>query len=99
MNAAPIRWIPLTGTVALAFLLWFVTFYLTWSTFWLKISFSAAALAGISLWIEPDRKGQLRFNIRSLATGLLSAPGLYLIFWLGKQASTALFISSFTISL
>ncbi len=92
MNAGEIRWKPLIGTVVLAALFWFVTFYLTWwSTFWLKISFSAAALAGISLWIEPNRKKQLRFSIRSVVYGLLSAAILYFIFWLGKKVSTAIF--------
>ncbi len=91
MNSGGIRWIPLNVTIALAFFLWFVTFYLTWSTFWLKISFSAAALAGISLWIEPDRRKQLRFNVRSLLIGLCSASLLYLIFWLGKRVSMAIF--------
>jgi len=90
-RSSDIRWIPLIGTVALAFLLWFVTFYLTWSTFWLKISFSAAALAGISLWIEPNRRQQLRFTGRSILTGFLSAGLLYFIFWLGRAVSTAIF--------
>ena len=91
MNFETIRRHSLIGTVALAFMLWFVTFYLTWSTFWLKISFSAAALAGISLRLAPDRKKQLRFDVRSVVVGLFSAGVLYLIFWLGKKVSTAIF--------
>ena len=91
MNSGKARWYPLFGTVALAFVLWFVTFYLTWSTFWIKISFSAATLAGLSLWLQPNRKTQLRFNARSIVIGLISALVLYLIFWLGKKVSTAIF--------
>ncbi len=91
MNSDNVRWYPLFGTVALAFVLWFVTFYLTWSTFWIKISFSAATLAGLSLWLQPNRKTQLRFNARSIVIGLISAIVLYFIFWLGKKVSTAIF--------
>jgi len=91
LNSGNVRWYPLFGTVALAFVLWFVTFYLTWSTFWIKISFSAATLAGLSLWLQPNRKTQLRFNARSIVIGLISALVLYFIFWLGKKVSTAIF--------
>jgi membrane protease YdiL (CAAX protease family) len=91
LSSGDTRWIPLLVTVALAFLLWFVTFYLTWSTFWLKISLSAAALAGISLWIEPNRKQQFRFTLPSIVIGLLSAGMLYGIFWMGRAVSTAIF--------
>ena len=91
MNSGKVRWHPLFGTVALAFVLWFVTFYLTWGAFWIKISFSAATLAGLSLWLQPNRNTQLRFNARSIVIGLISALVLYFIFWLGKKVSTAIF--------
>jgi len=85
------RWTPLAGTVALAFLFWFITFYVNWSIFWIKISLSAATLAGLSLWLKPDRKKQLRFNGKSIWIGLASAGALYFIFRLGKTVSTTLF--------
>ena len=88
-RAAP--WYPLLLTVALAFVLWFVTFYLTWSTFWIKISFSAATLAGLSLWLQPNRKKQIQFNLKSVFIGLGSSLVLYFIFWLGKKISTVIF--------
>ena len=85
------RSIAIPGTVALASVLWFITFYVTWGIFWVKIAFSAAILAGISLWIGYDRKQALGFDLKSLPIGLASAAGLYLIFWIGKLLTTVFF--------
>jgi len=84
------RPIPLIGTVLLASALWFITFYLAWSVFWIKIAFSAASLALLSFWLQPPSKEQLRFDGRAIITGLLSAAALYFIFWTGKAASAAI---------
>ena len=84
MNRIEFRPTPLIGTVLLAAVLWFITFYLTWSIFWIKISFSAAALALLSFWLQPNPKEHLQFNGRAIILGLLSAAALYLIFWTGK---------------
>ena len=81
----------MTGSVALAFALWFITFYLTWSSFWIKISVSAAILAGLSLWLEPNRKKQLRFDGKAIIIGLISSGALYFVFWMGKTVSMAIF--------
>ena len=78
-------------TVGLAFVFWFITFYVTWSIFWIKISLSAASLAGLSLWLEPNRRRQLQFTGKAVWIGLISAAALYFIFWLGKIISTAIF--------
>lgn len=78
-------------TVGLAFVLWFVTFYLSWSIFWIKISFSAAILAILSLWLQPRRVGQFRFNKSAIIIGLASAGLLYFIFFMGKMISSAIF--------
>jgi membrane protease YdiL (CAAX protease family) len=91
LNRTEFRPVPLIGTVILATVLWFVTFYLTWATFWIKISFSAATLAILSLWLQPSRKEYLKFNLNAFILGLLSALMLYLIFWIGKMASNVLF--------
>ena len=91
MSRAEFRPLPLIGTVVLATVLWFVTFYLSWATFWLKISFSAATLAILSIWLQPNRTKYLKFDATSLLLGLLSASVLYLIFWIGKAVSTVLF--------
>ena len=77
-------------TVVLACMLWFVTFYLSWASFWIKISVSAATLAILSLRIQPHRKDQYRFNKNAILLGLASAGLLYAIFWLGKTISGAL---------
>ena len=77
-------------TVLLACVLWFVTFYLSWTSFWIKISVSAATLAILSLWFQPHRKDQFRFNKTAILLGLASAALLYAIFWLGKTISGTL---------
>ena len=77
-------------TVLLACVLWFVTFYLSWTSFWIKIPVSAAILAILSLWIQPHGKDQFRFNKSAILLGLASAGLLYAIFWLGKTISGAL---------
>ena len=79
------------ATVLLATLLWCVTFYLTWSTFWIKISFSAAGLAVLSLLLRPIPREKLVFDARALIIGLISAAILYFIFWSAKAISTTLF--------
>ena len=78
-------------TVGLACVLWFVTFYLSWSIFWIKISFSAATLAVLSLWLQPRRADQFRFNKSAIIIGLVSAGLLYFFFFMGKMISSAIF--------
>ncbi len=90
MNDNEFRVRPLVGTILLAAALWFVTFYLTWSIFWVKISFSAAILAILSFWLQPHPKQHLKFNRSAVLIGLLSAALLYLIFWAGKAVSAAI---------
>ena len=85
------RPIALIITVLLATLLWFVTFYLTWSIFWIKISFSAASLAVLSLVLKPIPREKLVFDSKALIMGLFSAAILYLIFWSAKTISTTVF--------
>ncbi len=64
---------------------------MSWSTFWIKISVSAACLAGISIWLEPARIGELRFRLKYILIGVSAAVVLYVIFWLGKGISIFLF--------
>jgi membrane protease YdiL (CAAX protease family) len=77
-------------TVVLACVLWFVTFYLSWASFWIKISVSAATLAILSLRIQPPRKDHFHFSKTAILLGLVSAALLYAIFWFGKTISGAL---------
>jgi membrane protease YdiL (CAAX protease family) len=90
LNFSEFKPLPLIGTVILATVFWFVTFYLTWSIFWLKISFSAATLAILSLFLQPNQRQQFKFDIRSIALGIVSAAVLYFIFWAGKVVSEAI---------
>ena len=90
MNRIEFRPIPLAGTVLLAAVLWFITFYLTWSIFWIKISFSAATLALLSFWLQPNLKEHFKLNGRAIILGLLSAAVLYLIFWTGKAVAAVI---------
>jgi uncharacterized protein len=78
----------LWGTVALAAVLWFVTFYLSWSVFWIKISSSAAILAILSFVLQPFEKESFNLNAKWVLVGILSAALLYGIFWTGKAVST-----------
>ncbi|MDY6792532.1 MAG: CPBP family intramembrane glutamic endopeptidase [Thermodesulfobacteriota bacterium] len=80
----------MAGTVLLAAVLWFVTFYLTWASFWIKISLSAAALAILSLLLQPSPKRRIRIDVRAVILGLVSAAILYLIFWTGKAVASVI---------
>ena len=90
MNHPVFKPVPVIATVLLAALLWFVTFYLTWASFWIKISFSAATLAIVSLLLQPGLKEHIRLDARAVALGLASAAILYFIFWTGKAVSAVI---------
>ena len=77
--------------VLLAAALWAITFALPWSSFWIKISISACLLAAISLFLQPIRREEFRFDRRAVIIGLASAVLLYFIFWSGRTVSIALF--------
>ena len=81
----------LIGMVLLANLLWFATFYMEFSTFWIKIAVSAFTLAALSLWISSGEKRRFRVDAGSLMIGLISAVALYFIFWAGKEISSLIF--------
>jgi len=91
LTAKEFNWLFLAGTVVVATVLWFVTFYLSWSTFWIKITISAATLACLAVWLQPGILKGLRFDMKTIVTGLLSAAALYFIFWIGKFISTTIF--------
>lgn len=91
MSPARFRPLPLAATVLLAAGLWFVTFALEWTSFWVKISMSAALLAVIAILLRPPPREDFRFTGRAVFLGLLSAGALYFIFWAGKAIATSLF--------
>jgi hypothetical protein len=75
------------ATAVLAAALWFVTFYLGFSIFWIKIGFSAALLAAFALWRDPPA-ARPRLDVAAVVQGVVSAVALWGIFWVGKQVST-----------
>ncbi len=79
------------AAIVLANILWFATFYLEFSTFWIKITVSASILAALALWISPRGKIRFHMDIGSLIMGLFSAIALYFIFWAGKEISSMIF--------
>ncbi len=91
MSKGEFRAAPLLAMVLLAAVLWFITFAVDWASFWIKISCSAAALAAISLLIQPRPRAEFRIDGRALVLGIASAAVLYGIFWAGKTVSTAVF--------
>ncbi|MBN2178336.1 MAG: CPBP family intramembrane metalloprotease [Deltaproteobacteria bacterium] len=91
MRGKRLPWLFLIGTIVLANLLWFVTFYLDAGVFWIKISISASLLAVISLFLKPKRREQFRVDLKSVLIGLASAVILYGIFWAGKEIASLLF--------
>ncbi len=91
MKQTETSWKPLLVTIILANVLWFATFYLTFSTFWIKITISASSLAALSWWIRPIRKERFHIDARALFFGFISAVALYLIFWAGKEISSVIF--------
>jgi membrane protease YdiL (CAAX protease family) len=91
MRGGRSTWVFLIGTIVLANILWFVTFYLSIGVFWTKISISASLLAALSLLLMPERREQLRIDLKSVLIGLASAVILYFIFWAGKEISSFIF--------
>lgn len=79
------------ATLPAAFALWYLTFAVQSGNFWLKIALSSALLAAISLAVMgPVRRALLSVRARHLKLGLSSAVFLYLVFWGGRWALTAL---------
>jgi len=79
------------STVILAFALWFVTFYLGWLNFWVKIACSAATLAALSVWAHTLKDNRLPFDRAAFLQGIATAVVLYLVFWAGQAVSSHLF--------
>ncbi len=86
-----------SGTAALwplavlACVLWFVTFFLGLLNFWIKISFSAALLAALSIRTGALGDNRLSFDRSAIVHGTMAAVLLYLVFWLGNAVSSWIF--------
>ena len=82
----------MVGSLVLAFALWYAVFGWNEGIFWVKIALAAAVLASISLAaLGPSRVQLEGIKARDIKLGLTSAALLYVVFWLGKLALTALF--------
>lgn len=73
---------------ALAFFLWFVTFYLGGPNFWLKITLSSLALAVYASWRGALEQNVLSFDLKAIGQGVVAAAALYAIFWAGGEISS-----------
>jgi uncharacterized protein len=74
--------------IILAFGLWFITFYLDWLNFWIKISFSAATLGILSVWAHTLGDNRLTFDRTAIIQGIIAAVVLYILFWAGQRVSS-----------
>ncbi len=79
------------GSILLAHLLWFITFYLACGNFWLKIGISVLILTALSFLADRNMRERFRMDVRAVLIGLISALGLYVIFWAGREISSVIF--------
>ncbi|MFW6006071.1 MAG: CPBP family intramembrane glutamic endopeptidase [Candidatus Bipolaricaulota bacterium] len=76
--------------VILAFGFWFVSFYLNPYNFWLEMSSAVFILAGLSLSGWTGYEQLTDWSGRNILLGVVSALGLYGIFWIGNFVVTRL---------
>jgi membrane protease YdiL (CAAX protease family) len=79
------------STIILAHFFWFITFYIPFGLFWLKIGISVALLATISLLADRNLGNRFRIDKKSVLAGIIFASILYFIFWAGKEISSVVF--------
>lgn len=91
MDRLPISVNTVWATVALAAVLWFFTFAVPLSSFWIKIALAAAILSTLTLVLQPAPASVPGPRLRDAVYGVLSAAALWLIFWMGKGVSTWIF--------
>ncbi|HVN71174.1 MAG TPA: type II CAAX endopeptidase family protein [Desulfomonilia bacterium] len=91
MNRSGFRPRLVWSAIILAFVLWFVTFYLEGLNFWIKIAFSATTLAALSARVNTLRANKLLFDRLAVFQGIIAAVVLYLVFWAGKIVSSCIF--------
>lgn len=91
MSRLPISVSTVWATVALAAVLWFFTFAVPLSNFWIKIALAAAILSALSVMLQPSAGKIPMPRSTDWVYGVLSAVVLWLIFWMGKSVSTWIF--------
>jgi hypothetical protein len=71
----------ITGAILLSLACWAVTFGVAWGNFWVKIGCSVIIICLYSLiWQRPN----VRFTLKDVLAGILSAAVLYGLFALGN---------------
>jgi CAAX amino terminal protease family. len=74
-------------TLFVAIILWFLLFVIKPINFWLEMSLSISALVLLSLVYNRNHFKINRITLRHIIIGIVSAGGLYLIFYLGNIMS------------
>ncbi|MBW1990022.1 MAG: hypothetical protein JRI97_10815, partial [Deltaproteobacteria bacterium] len=83
---------PVALTVAVAAVLWFFAFAVSWGNFWVKIACSATLLAVLAaVFGGKGPRDWFSFTGRDLWLGLLSAAMLYMVFFAGNAVGGWLF--------
>jgi membrane protease YdiL (CAAX protease family) len=91
MNAPGFRPAVALAAVALAFALWYFSFAMEVTSFWVKISFSAACLGAIAIGSGTLGANNLSFDHRGVIQGLAAAVLLYFVFWTGNFVARNIF--------
>lgn len=78
-------------TIGIAAILWYLTFIVKPLNFWLEMSLSIVALGVLAYILDKDVLNVGKVSLRHLGIGILSAVGLYLIFYFGNIISGYLF--------
>lgn len=74
-------------TIFIAIILWFLLFVVKPLNFWLEMSLSISTLVLLSLVFSREHIKLKRITLRNILIGIVSAAGLYLIFYLGNIIS------------
>jgi uncharacterized protein len=74
----------IAGAIVLAGVAWAFTFGRAWGNFWIKIGVTTVTVCACSLAF---RKPDLRFSVRSVIEGVVSAAVLYGVFYVGNAVA------------
>jgi uncharacterized protein len=81
----------ISGAVLLAAACWAFTFGVDWGNFWVKIGLSVILINLYALiWQSPD----IRFSLKNIVAGMLSAVVLYGLFFLGNALAPCVVIGA-----
>jgi len=83
--------LPVLFSLALAAVFWYLIFSVQLFNFWLSMAVAAPVLAALSMLFQGPPVSKKDFDRRAFLLGILSALGLYFLFWLGYTVSQWLF--------